>query len=95
MGNIFEMNLKDKLAKKAEPGSEESGETLASTVYDRLLEDILKGKLEPGLKLKLQVLKTKYSVGNSPLREALNRLSEYGMVIREESKGFRAMFCEN
>jgi len=66
-----------------------SGETLASLVYERLLEDILKGKLEPGLKLRLQVLKNDYDVGNSPLREALNRLSENGMVIREENKGFR------
>jgi DNA-binding GntR family transcriptional regulator len=66
-----------------------AGETLASLVYDRLLKDILKGNLEPGLKLRLQVLKQDYDVGNSPLREALNRLSENGMVIREENKGFR------
>ncbi len=65
------------------------GETLASAVYDRLLEDILNGTLEPGLKLRLQVLKKHYDVGNSPLREALNRLSENGMVEREENKGFR------
>ncbi len=65
------------------------GETLASLVYERLMEDILKGKLAPGLKLRLQVLKKDYDVGNSPLREALNRLSENGMVIREENKGFR------
>lgn len=65
------------------------GETLASLVYERLMEDILKGKLAPGLKLRLQVLKKVYDVGNSPLREALNRLSENGMVIREENKGFR------
>jgi len=65
------------------------GETLASAVYDRLLEDILNGTLEPGLKLRLQVLKKHYDVGNSPLREALNRLSEKGMVEREENKGFR------
>ena len=71
------------------PRESGGGETLASLVYDRLLEDILKGKLEPGLKLRLQVLKQDYDVGNSPLREALNRLSENGMVVREENKGFR------
>ena len=69
--------------------SQNGGETLASLVYNRLLQDILTGKLEPGLKLRLQVLKKDYDVGNSPLREALNRLSENGMVIREENKGFR------
>lgn len=69
--------------------NQNGGETLASLVYNRLLQDILSGKLEPGLKLRLQVLKKDYDVGNSPLREALNRLSENGMVIREENKGFR------
>lgn len=65
------------------------GETLASIVYEKLLEDILKGRLEPGRKLRLQALKDQYEVGNSPLREALNRLSANGMVVREENKGFR------
>lgn len=71
------------------PGNAKGGETLASAVYERLLEDILNGSLEPGLKLRLQLLKKHYDVGNSPLREALNRLSENGMVVREENKGFR------
>ncbi len=65
------------------------GETLASMVYHRLLQDILKGHLEPGSKLRLQALKEQYEVGNSPLREALNRLSANRMVVREENKGFR------
>jgi len=66
-----------------------SGETLASSVYSALKEDILTGKLKPGHKLRLQVLKEDYNVGNSPLREALNRLSANGMVMREENKGFK------
>ena len=65
------------------------GETLASMVYQRLLDDILAGRLEPGRKLRLQALKDQYDVGNSPLREALNRLSANGLVVREENKGFR------
>ena len=65
-----------------------SNETLASSVYFELKEDILTGKLKPGQKLRLQALKTDYKVGNSPLREALNRLSARGMVVREENKGF-------
>lgn len=65
------------------------GETLASSVYSELKQDILAGKLKPGQKLRLQVLKEDYKVGNSPLREALNRLSANGMVKREENKGFK------
>jgi DNA-binding GntR family transcriptional regulator len=63
--------------------------TRASTVYDRLHDDILTGKLKPGLKLRLKDLISQYDTGNSPLREALNRLSANGMVVREENRGFR------
>ena len=64
-------------------------ETLASAVYQQLFDDIITGQLKPGHKLRLQVLKNDYNVGNSPLREALNRLSSNGMVIREDNRGFR------
>jgi len=63
--------------------------TQASTVYDRLQDDILSGRLEPGRKLRLKDLIEQYATGNSPLREALNRLSANGMVLREENRGFR------
>ena len=63
--------------------------TIASTVYGVLKSDILSGKLKQGSKLLLQVLREKYNAGNSPLREALNRLVANEMVSREENKGFR------
>jgi DNA-binding GntR family transcriptional regulator len=70
-------------------GSETRISTQASTVYDRLQADILSGELEPGRKLRLKDLIEQYDTGNSPLREALNRLSANGMVVREENRGFR------
>ena len=78
--NIKETNMYD---------SKDGSETLASSVYSTLKGDIITGKLKPGHKLRLQVLKKDYNVGNSPLREALNRLSANGMVMREENKGFK------
>jgi DNA-binding GntR family transcriptional regulator len=63
--------------------------TLTSEAYHRLLDDILWGRLEAGRKLRLQELKEKYAIGSSPLREALSRLAESGMVQREENRGFR------
>lgn len=63
--------------------------TQASSVYDRLQADILTGHLQPGRKLRLKDLIEEYDTGNSPLREALNRLSANGMVVREENRGFR------
>ncbi len=77
----------------SEPDSQIS--TQASTVYDRLQADILTGNLKPGLKLRLKDLIEKYDTGNSPLREALNRLSANGMVVREENRGFRVPTASN
>jgi len=74
-------------AEVAETGNRIS--TQASTVYDRLQADILSGELKPGRKLRLKELIEIYDTGNSPLREALNRLSANGMVVREENRGFR------
>lgn len=83
------MNNQSTILSASEPIETASNETLASSVYSALKEDILTGKLKPGHKLRLQDLKEDYSVGNSPLREALNRLSANGMVMREENKGFK------
>jgi len=69
--------------------------TQASSVYDRLQADILTGKLQPGAKLRLKDLIEQYDTGNSPLREALNRLSANGMVLREENRGFRVPPASN
>jgi len=65
------------------------GETLASNVYERLRNDVLAGHLKPGEKLRTEFLRDRYRIGNSPIREALNRLSADGLVEREDQKGFR------
>lgn len=62
---------------------------MTSSIYAALKEDILTGKLKPGSKLRLQDMKKKYDIGNSPLREALNRLTANGIVLQEENRGFR------
>ena len=63
--------------------------TLASSVYDMMRKDILKGDLPPGEKLRVEYLRDRYGVGASPIREALNRLSVDGVVVRVDQKGFR------
>jgi GntR family transcriptional regulator, carbon starvation induced regulator len=68
--------------------TEANGGTLASDVYERLRQDILRGELPPGQKLRSEQLRDRYTVGNSPIREALNRLSSDGLVVREDQKGF-------
>ena len=66
----------------------ELAETMASSIYSVLKDDIITGKLKPGSKLRLQALNKKYNIGNSPLREALNRLTANGLVSQQENKGF-------
>ena len=58
--------------------------TLATSVYDRLRDDVLAGHLRPGEKLRTDLLRDRYQIGNSPIREALNRLSADGLVERED-----------
>jgi GntR family carbon starvation induced transcriptional regulator len=62
--------------------------TLASTVYDRLREDILQCVLKPGERLRLHQLAEQYACGVGALREALNRLVGDGLVVSEEQRGF-------
>jgi DNA-binding GntR family transcriptional regulator len=85
-----------KTATETSPGNGNTSiSTQASSVYDRLQTDILTGKLKPGHKLRLKDLIEQYDTGNSPLREALNRLSANGMVVREENRGFRVPPASN
>lgn len=65
-----------------------SGTTRASAVYDAMRADILHGVFTPGEKLKVEAVGSRYGVGASPVREALNRLSAEGMVARSDQRGF-------
>lgn len=62
--------------------------TLATSIYERLKADILATELEPGRKLQSRVLMEHYSVGQTPLREALNRLTTEDLVVGMEQRGF-------
>jgi DNA-binding GntR family transcriptional regulator len=65
-------------------------EPLSHLAYRRLRRDILAGKIEPGTKLKLDVLQELYGFSNTPLREALNRLAAEQIVTADGRRGFRA-----
>lgn len=74
-----------------EPESDQltSTENLASMVYRGILSDILEARLEPGHKLVLRSLRENYGVGNSPIREALNRLAGERLVVGQDRHGFQ------
>jgi DNA-binding GntR family transcriptional regulator len=60
-----------------------------STVYDRLREDILSLGLTPGSDLDEKLLAARYGVSRTPIREALIRLAQSGLVEFSPARGAR------
>lgn len=63
--------------------------TQTERALQTLRRDVLLGDLAPGEKLKLERLQDAYGLSSSPLREALNRLAQEGLVRADERRGFR------
>ncbi|MEM5527951.1 DNA-binding transcriptional regulator CsiR [Gammaproteobacteria bacterium AS21] len=63
-------------------------DNFAAQVMARLKQDILSGYFKPGEKLRMSRLKERYSVGISPLREALSQLLIEQLVVVENQRGF-------
>jgi DNA-binding GntR family transcriptional regulator len=61
--------------------------TLARQVYKQLLRRILSGELPPGSALREAELSVQLGVSRTPLREALSRLAEYGVVESRPNHG--------
>ena len=62
--------------------------THATSVHDRIRADLLDGRLAPGTRLQIRALMERYGVGQTPLREALNRLTADGLVEIRDQRGF-------
>ncbi|MCD8013738.1 MAG: GntR family transcriptional regulator [Lachnospiraceae bacterium] len=54
--------------------------TLSDQIYEILRADILSRKIKPGEKLTLKNLKEQFEVSSTPIREALTRLTDDGLV---------------
>ena len=63
--------------------------TFAQQCYEQLQLEIIQGICKPGEKLKIEPIKNRFGIGQSPVREALSRLAAFGLVEVEENKGFR------
>lgn len=59
-----------------------------TTVRHNLREDILSGRLAPGLRLKFAELQARYEASVGTLREALSELVADGLVVAETNRGF-------
>ena len=62
---------------------------LVEQAFTRLRQDVLSGTFGAGAKLKLDELQEAYGFSSSPLREALSRLAQEGLVRADERRGFR------
>lgn len=66
-----------------------TGQTLSEQAFARLRRDVIACAHAPGTKLKVEELQEAYGYSSSPLREALNRLSQEGLVKADDRRGFR------
>lgn len=69
--------------------SADSSTPLSEQAFRSLRHDVLIGTFEAGSKLKLEELQGHYGFSSSPLREALSRLTQEGLVRADERRGFR------
>jgi DNA-binding GntR family transcriptional regulator len=65
-----------------------ASETAGEAAYKRIRADILFGRLAPGRKLKLELLREEYQTSVSTLREILSRLASEKLVVAEGQRGF-------
>ncbi|MCI2807616.1 GntR family transcriptional regulator [Eoetvoesiella caeni] len=71
-----------------EPPAVEHGSTMASALAETIRTDIIRGRLAPGMRLKVQELARLYDSGTIPVREALSRLTTSGFVYALDRRGF-------
>jgi DNA-binding GntR family transcriptional regulator len=72
---------------EAGPARQLDNRTLWEQVRDRLREDILAGRLEPGAELSEVALAREFGTSRGPLREALGRLASEGLVTITPRRG--------
>ncbi|QKC86631.1 GntR family transcriptional regulator [Mesorhizobium sp. NZP2077] len=78
-----------RIADGKEGGSDFSAsQTIASTVYVKLRDDILNGVLKSGSKVRVEWVVEYYEAGASPVREALTRLATEGLLDHRDQRGF-------
>lgn len=63
--------------------------TVANAVYRRVIDMILFGEFAEGERLRLAELAQRFDVSLTPVREALQRLAEGGLIVAEPRRGYR------
>lgn len=63
-------------------------DTLAQAAYRQIRHDIIAGLRRPGERLRIGRLSAIYTIGPTPIREALQKLCQDGLVTAEGNRGF-------
>jgi len=66
-------------------------DTLRDQAYTLTRDKILKREIPFGARLSVAKLSREFGISNSPIREAISRLQNEGLVINEPNSGFRVM----
>ena len=70
------------------PAATQPPRTQAERALSLLRDDIVPGRIGPGVRLRPEGLDRKHGVGLTPVREALLRLTAQGLVVVEGQRGF-------
>ena len=63
---------------------------LTDHVYSEILKKILSGEIKPGSRIREDILAEQLGVSRTPIREAVNRLTQNGFIINVKRKG---LYC--
>lgn len=66
----------------------DSLKTLSQTVCEHVTDEIIRGKLAPGVRLDEQSLADRFGVSRSPIRDALRQLAASRLVLYRPHRGF-------
>lgn len=65
--------------------------TVTEQIYQEIREAIITHEIAPGEKLTIKMLHEKYGVSSSPIREALTRLQQDGLIVYKPNIGMRTV----
>ena len=63
---------------------------LTDSAYSSILELILSSEIEPGARIREDLLAERFGISRTPVREAVNRLIQNGFVVNQKRKG---LYC--
>lgn len=67
--------------------TEEDGRLLSARIADELRNAVLSGEMHPGMRIRQELLATKYGASRIPVREALKQLENEGLVVLAPNRG--------